>query len=197
MSGEEKKITINDKNEDSKAELELEAEDQQTDASEPEVVEDIEEKTEEEADDCKSAEVEQTDWQDRCLRVQAELSNATKTIPKRIAEGVGRFKRSHFMSLLELADGFDRAAQHMDKSSKEWQDGFGSLSRILIETMNKAGVEQLNCKGKKFDPSWHEVISTVPNPEMEDGSVLEVVRSGWKMDGKLLRAAMVVVVKND
>ena len=142
----------------------------------------------------KSAEV---DWQDRCLRIQAELANATKTIPKRIAEGVGRFKRNHFLALLDLVDGFDRAAQHFDESSSEWQEGFASLQRILIEILNKAGVKKLDCLGKKFDPNWHEVVSTVPNPELEDGTILDVVRSGWMMDEKLLRAAMVVVVKND
>lgn len=136
------------------------------------------------------------DWQDRCLRVQAELANATKTIPKRIQEGVERFKRSHFSSLLELADGFDRAAQHMEESSKEWQEGFGSLQRILLETMSKSGVEKLDCKGQIFDPNWHEVVSAIPNPQMQDGEIMDVVRAGYKLDGKLLRAAMVVVAKN-
>ncbi len=142
---------------------------------------------------------EEPDYRDLYLRARAELENVQKTVPKRIQEGVERFKREHFFQLLELADGFDRAAAHielMDTVSDQWKEGMESLRRISAEILSKAGVERIRTENAVFDPNRHEVVSALPVPGRKDGEILEELRSGWTLDGRLLRAALVVVVRN-
>lgn len=176
--------------------LPVEETDSNTDTGESEVKRDDNVKKEMNSSYCDAGPKEKIDWHNCYLRAMAELDNATKTIPKRISEGIGRFKRTHFTELLELLDGFDRASKHIDEAEEQWKTGFESLRRMFADIFEKAGISRISTAGS-FDPAWHEVIGTAPHPEKKDGLILEEMRSGWKLDGKLLRAAQVLVVKND
>jgi molecular chaperone GrpE len=188
------KIDIKDGNASENNEVQVDEPAEQTELSANEAVEPEGETAENIAE---KPEPPVIDWRDRCLRAMAELDNANKTVPKRIQEGVDRFKRGHFANLLELADGFDRALAHSDGIDPVWREGMESLHRMLIDILGRSGVKAMNAKGWPFDPNWHEVITTVPSLDAPDGSILEVVRSGWTLDGRLLRPAMVVVVSNE
>jgi molecular chaperone GrpE len=47
--------------------------------------------------------------------------------------------------------------------------------------------------GKELDPNFHEAIATLPNEEYEEGRISNIVKTGWMLNDKLLRAAQVVV----
>jgi molecular chaperone GrpE len=61
--------------------------------------------------------------------------------------------------------------------------------------MAKAGIEQVNPVGEPFDPQRHEAMAMVPSPHAEPNSVLDVMQKGYLLNGRLVRAAMVVVSK--
>jgi molecular chaperone GrpE len=65
--------------------------------------------------------------------------------------------------------------------------------RDLHETLLRAGVEAYDPAGEKFDPQWHEALSTRSEPGAEPGTVLDVMQKGYRLDGLLIRAARVVV----
>lgn len=137
------------------------------------------------------------DWKDRCLRTMAELENVQKTVPKRIEEGISRFKKAHFANLLELADAFERALALKDGTVEQWQAGVESLARMHEDILSRAGLKRIDETAKKFDPNLHEAISAIPMPGKEDEEIVEVVRSGWLLNGKLLRPMGVVVARNN
>ncbi len=139
---------------------------------------------------------ENIDWKDRCLRSMAELDNATRTIPKRIQEGISRFKRAHFVELLELSDALDRALSQLPGQDDSWRQGLETMQRMMTDILAKQGVTRIETAGKVFDPALHEVVSTQNNPEFEEGMIIAELRSGWMMDGNLLRASMVVVASS-
>ena len=137
------------------------------------------------------------DWKDQCLRALAEVDTARRTIPKRIEEGICQFKSRHFLELLDLADGFDRALKKGGEDKENWKEGVESLQRILENILQKSGVSRVEAKDRRFDPTEHEAVTAIAVPGREDGEILEVIRSGWKLDGRLLRPASVVTVRNE
>ena len=65
--------------------------------------------------------------------------------------------------------------------------------RELSATLARAGVEAFDPTGERFDPEWHEALSTRPGEGTEPGTVLDVVEKGYRLDGQLIRPARVVV----
>jgi molecular chaperone GrpE len=65
--------------------------------------------------------------------------------------------------------------------------------RTLRDTLARNGIEPVDPKGERFDPQWHEALSTQPADGAEPGTVLEVVQKGYRLGDQLIRPARVVV----
>jgi molecular chaperone GrpE len=63
----------------------------------------------------------------------------------------------------------------------------------FAETLARFQIRQVNPVGEPFDPQLHQAIAQVPNPSVAPNSVLEVMQKGYTLNGRVLRAAMVVV----
>jgi molecular chaperone GrpE len=74
-------------------------------------------------------------------------------------------------------------------------DGVELSLRMFLGVLAKAGVEQIDPVGAPFDPQRHEAMAMVPNPNAEPNSVLDVLQRGYMLNGRLVRAAKVVVSK--
>ena len=66
---------------------------------------------------------------------------------------------------------------------------------MLLDVLDKEKIEVIDPVGAPFDPNEHQAMSMVENPEMEPNSVFAVVQRGYKLNGRLVRAAMVMVTK--
>ena len=73
--------------------------------------------------------------------------------------------------------------------------GFLQIKKKLEEFLKKEGVEELEVLGKKFDPYVSEAIEEIENKEMESGTVIEVIKKGYKLNEKVIRPAKVKIVK--
>jgi molecular chaperone GrpE len=69
---------------------------------------------------------------------------------------------------------------------------------ILMTTLKKHGLERFDPtpEAEKFDPNTHEAVFMAPQPDKEDGTVFHTQQKGFKLNGRVLRAAKVGVVKN-
>jgi molecular chaperone GrpE len=67
---------------------------------------------------------------------------------------------------------------------------------VLMQTLEKHGLERLSPEGEKFNPNEHEATFMTPQPEKDDNTVFFVQQKGFKLNGRVLRAAKVGVVKN-
>jgi molecular chaperone GrpE len=67
--------------------------------------------------------------------------------------------------------------------------------KLFVDTLGKSGVEQIDPLGMPFDPQEHEALTMVPNPDAEPNSVMDVMAKGYKLNGRLVRAAKVIVVQ--
>jgi molecular chaperone GrpE len=94
-----------------------------------------------------------------------------------------------------IAAGIDPGAALAGEVSTEGalEQGVVLTFRDLHETLQRAGVEAYDPSGERFDPEWHEALSTRPGEGVDPGTVLDVVQKGYRLDGQVIRAARVVV----
>lgn len=74
-------------------------------------------------------------------------------------------------------------------------EGVGLCLKLFLDTLAKNGVEQVDPLGEPFDPSRSEAMAMVENPDAEPNSVMEVMQKGYALNGRLVRAAKVIVAK--
>ncbi|MCY3818958.1 MAG: nucleotide exchange factor GrpE [Gammaproteobacteria bacterium] len=133
---------------------------------------------------------------DQVLRARAEEEN-TRRRTARDAENARRFALTRFAGeLLPVIDNFERALEVAADDSAV-REGLDLSMKLLSGVLEKAGIEVVDPIGEPFDPTYHEAMATVDNPDAEPGSVTEVVQKGYVLNGRLLRAARVLVAKRD
>ena len=152
-----------------------------------------------EASDVETLRVEQERLQNALKRSQADLINYRQRMEKERAEFHKYANQRLLARLLPILDEFALALEKSGggAASDSWLEGFRLLDRKLNNLMEMEGVELIDALGKPFDPFEHEALSQQQTDDMEDGSVLLVVRNGYKLDNRVLRPAQVVVAVND
>jgi molecular chaperone GrpE len=126
---------------------------------------------------------------DRLLRKQAEFDNYRKRIERERSEFVQFASAELMKELLNVLDSFDRALQNTGGDI----GGFELIYKQLQDTMGRFGLKTIETKGQKFDPNIHQAVATQPSDEVEENTVVEEVRRGYTLHGRLLRPAMVTV----
>jgi molecular chaperone GrpE len=135
--------------------------------------------------------------EDLYLRTLAEFDNYRKRVSK---EGESLTKARFlelFLELLLVHDSFDRAFQSEAlKSDPQVYQGVRSIQRQVHQLLEKNGVMSFESVGQNFDPSLHEAVSTESSDRFVDGTVIRELQKGYVWEGKVLRAAKVVVARN-
>ena len=90
---------------------------------------------------------------------------------------------------LEL--GLSAADNHPE--AKAVADGFRMVAQQILSILQSNGLECVNPEGEDFDPNFHESVGFQPSNEVEDHKVLQVARKGYTLNGRILRAAAVIV----
>lgn len=131
--------------------------------------------------------------EDARLRAQAELQNAQRR-HAREREAAARYRVEPLArELLDVVDALDEAAAVRDAAPAALREGQELIRRRLAGILEKFGVEALDPAGEAFDPQLHEALAARPDAAAAPGSVLEVLRRGYRLHERLLRPARVVV----
>lgn len=142
-------------------------------------------------------EAQSKDFQDKYLRAKADLDNARKRFIKD-KEDV-RFQTMQFicMPFIALFDSFKMGLESATKSniSEDVLKGFQMIFQQFQAQLKLLGVEEINPKDEIFNPHFHEAVSSCFHEEIPEEHIVQVVRTGYKLGDKLLRAASVVVSK--
>lgn len=133
---------------------------------------------------------------DRLLRKQAEFENYKKRIDREKSEFM-QFASSELMKeLLNALDSFDLAIRNAAAEGQGGENtlrGFELIYKQLQDTLSRFGLKPIEAVGKKFDPNFHQAVSTKPTNDVEENTVIEEMRKGYTLNGRLLRPAMVSV----
>ena len=135
---------------------------------------------------------ERDDLYDRLLRKQAEFENYKKRVEREKSEFVQFASAELIKELLNALDSFELALRNA-KTDEQTLRGFELIYKQMLDTMGRFGLKPIEAKGKIFDPHYHQAVSTTPTDEVEENTVLEEMRKGYLLNGRLLRPAMVSV----
>jgi molecular chaperone GrpE len=133
---------------------------------------------------------------DEKLRVLAELDNIRKRA-QRDVEQAHRYALEKFAGeLLPVKDSLDLGVENAGKADAvALAEGQAATARLLAKAMEKAGIIELNPVGEPFDANLHEAMAAQPSDTAEPNSVLAVIQRGYTLNGRLLRAARVIVAR--
>jgi len=130
-------------------------------------------------------------------RAQADLINFRRRVEQERDELRGATRIESLQALLPVLDDFERAIAAIPEESRAlpWVQGILLIERNLRGLIERAGFERIAAQGKPFDPREHEAIMTDPSGRQEDDTVTAVVRPGYRVGGRVLRPAQVVVAR--
>ncbi|KAH7122222.1 mitochondrial co-chaperone-like protein GrpE [Dendryphion nanum] len=146
------------------------------------------------------------DLKDKYLRSVADFRNLQERT-KREVQAAKDFALQRFArDLIDSVDNLDRALSTVppEKLAPEnndlvtLHDGLKMTDTILMQTLKKHGLERFDpsIEKEKFNPNIHEAVFQTPQPDKEDGTVFHTQQKGFTLNGRILRAAKVGVVKN-
>lgn len=149
----------------------------------------------------KAAEPDEEDlsWRERYLRLQAELDTLRRRWEQRFANETATARQDILRDMLPLADHLELALRHGEaltgNQARDYVRNIEVIHQAFLATLRRYEVTVIDAKGKPFDPTLHEAVGTVNDPNVPDDHVVEVVQTGY-MDGEnLLRPARVLVSK--
>lgn len=136
---------------------------------------------------------------DQLFRLAADFDNYKKRTARQMEENRKAVLEQVLLDFLEVTDNFDRAL----KSAKTAEDmnsivsGIEQLSRQFFSILEKYGLEKIKSeKASEFDPHRHEAIQHIETSEVPDNTIVEVYKSGYSLNSKVIRPSLVSVARN-
>jgi len=129
---------------------------------------------------------------DMAARAQADLQNAKARMEKEAVDIRMYAMQGMIEKLLPTVDNFQRAFEHLPEDLKghDWVKGLQATEQKLMSDLESVGLKKIDSLGKPVDPEMHEILQAT---EGEKDIVVQVLEDGYSLNGKVIRAAKVVV----
>ena len=146
---------------------------------------------------------ENAELKDRVLRAAAEMENLRHRTARDVRDAKTYAVTNFARDMLAIADNLNRAHTLIPTESRAAADpgvvalveGVELTERSLLTALERHGVKKLEPEGQKFDPHFHQAMFEVPNPDVPNNTVVNVVQDGYVIADRVLRPAMVGVAK--
>lgn len=132
---------------------------------------------------------------ERLKRVEAEFVNESKRLRKQ-TETERKFAIERvIVDMLPLVDSLHTAMKNLGDSEADqrMQEGLDLIGKQLLEILERHGVTPIEAEGQTFDPNRHEALFTIPRDDVEPQTVVEVLRPGFALHERVVRAVEVAV----
>ena len=141
--------------------------------------------------------------EEKLLRSLAEIENQRRRFEKEIKDAFEFGSFNFAKESLAILDNLDRAKiaiqnDEILKSNKDLDKFLNNLSIIekdLISIFEKNRIIKIEAKGKKFDPNLHQAMTEIEDEKSDEGTIVQVIQSGYMMGERLLRPALVGVAE--
>lgn len=135
--------------------------------------------------------------EDRLLRLAAEFDNYKKRTAREFESIIKNANQNLILDLIDILDNFWRAIEAVqDKHDLEgFKAGVELIHNQMKDLLGKEGLEEIKAKGERFDPALHAAVLQMES-EQEEGTILEEISKGYRLNGKVIRHTQVVVAKN-
>jgi len=138
------------------------------------------------------------EYLDRLKRLQAEMENVQKITRRQVQEVTLQASERLLTKLLPSLDALQQAVNAASGNSllpDETAVGLRMLQKQLTEILQSEGLEEIAAVGKQLDPELHEVVGYVESDEKPENIVVDEIRKGYTLNGKVIRPSLVVVSK--
>ena len=129
---------------------------------------------------------------DKIKRHMAEYENFKNTYNKEREGLYSSVMGEVVLQILPVIDNLEKAVESKTED-QDYKNGIILVLEQLKETLKKNGVTEIEAVGKPFDPSLHEAISMVEDPNLGEKIVQQEYRKGYMIGDKVLRHSMVIV----
>ena len=155
------------------------------------------------ADTAAALQAEMADMKDKLLRTLAEMENLRRRTEREVADQKQYAIASFARDVLTVGDNLRRAIEAVPKESRgsgdaaldALIDGVEMTERGLEQALAKVGVRRVETKGLKFDPGFHQAMFELDVPDAQPGTVADEIQAGYAIGERVLRPALVAVVK--
>jgi molecular chaperone GrpE len=149
------------------------------------------------AADLAKARAEAESYLDDLRRLQADFDNYRKRTLREQTARTASASQALVARLLPVLDNFELAVSAAEQSRDfdRMLKGVEMVLGALREVLEGEGLVKIEAEGKPFDPERHEAVIAVEQEDTEPGTIVDIVRAGYELGGKVLRPAMVKVAK--
>lgn len=148
-----------------------------------------------------AANVEAQKYKEKYYYLAAEYDNAQKRFEREKINIVKFGSENILRDVLGSIDLFELTVQALandqDQKIKNINVGLEMISKQMLDSLNKHGLERINSINQAFDPNFHEAVAQEIKTDVEENTVIKEHLAGYKLNGRLLRAAKVVVSKKN
>ncbi len=144
------------------------------------------------------AEREKDQFRSMALRYRADLENYKKRATQELADTRERANAQLLLKLVGVADDFNRAVNFLPEDAVDvsWYEGVQLVQRSLENMLQSEGLSRIEATiGQPFDVSQHEAVFFEPTNEVSEGAVARIIRDGYRLHSRVLRAAQVSVAQ--
>ena len=151
----------------------------------------------EEKPDIEPKEKEAAENYDKYVRALADLDNYKKRAVKEKADLLKFGNETLLRDILPMIDNLERALKHAESSHdfESFKKGLELLRTQLICSLEKHGLEPIDCTNKSFDPNFHEAMLQVESGDHAANQIVDEFEKGYLLHGRLLRPSKVSVCK--
>jgi molecular chaperone GrpE len=139
------------------------------------------------------------EYLDHLRRSVADFDNYKKRTTRERQEAVQYANERLLLKLMPVLDNLDMAiaaaGTAASDDAKAIHTGVTMILQQLKATLTEFGLEEINATGQPFDPNLHEALMQQESADVPEGQVLQQHRKGYRLNGRLLRAASVIIAK--
>tara|TARA_B100000900_G_scaffold48361_1_gene35822 strand:- start:744 stop:1286 length:543 start_codon:yes stop_codon:yes gene_type:complete len=147
----------------------------------------------------KSWEEKYEETYDALLRAKAEVENIKKRSEKEVSNAYKFSTESLFLDLIPIYESLDLAVSQDEKNinADNLVEANKLLKNMFDSLLQKNSLEVISpAEGDKFDPNLHQAIKTSKDDKKENNTIQEVLQKGYKLIDRVIKPALVVVIKN-
>ena len=135
-------------------------------------------------------------YNEKFMRVAADFDNFRKRIERDRLQQSLRIKGEVVSKFLEVIDTIDKANESEYPDLESSVQGLSGIQKLVSSFMGSMNIEKFDPEGEQFDFRFHEALTTVEKEGVEPNTIVDVIQSGYKLEGEVLRPAKVVVSKS-
>ena len=134
--------------------------------------------------------------EEKLKHVLADFQNLSKKTQSDIEHGVNSKINEFMLNFIKIYDDFIRAKEVISES-KINADGLNSILKNMESLMQKYNVKPIEALGEIFNPNYHEAISIISDPTLDDNTITKEIRKGYISHESIIRPTLVEISKKE